>query len=119
MFSQQRKRMLHTSHDSLESFQFAAKFGDVDAQLRNGLGSRKPFQPSAKNIQLLAGRVRILFHIGKTGLQGFVFGTSNKGLRQAVYPPSVDECGEYPEYRPPAVKLSQYVGHGSLHHYIR
>ena len=111
--------MLHTSHDSLESFQFSTKFRNVNAQLGDGFGSRKSLKPCAENIQLLSGRVCVLFHIGKTGLQGFVFGTSNKGLRQAVYSPTIDERREYPEYRPPAVKLSQYVGHGSLHHYRR
>ena len=41
-----------------------------------------------------------------------------KAPGQVLDPPAVHERRQYPEHRPPAVKLSQDVGHWSLH-YIR
>lgn len=105
-------RRFHPVHMSAYRFHITPQLFKRKLYGVHGLAVRDRLNPALKLIHAVA-------EFGHGPLRVVVFRSGRKTSGQMIDAPAVDECGEYPEHRPPAVKLSQYVGHGSLHHYIR
>ena len=105
-------RRFHTVHPGAYRFHVTPQLFKRKLYGVHGLAVGNRFHPALELFDAIA-------EFGHGLLRVVVFRSGRKTSGQVIDAPAVDECGEYSEHRPPAVKLSQYVGHGSLHHYRR